>query len=363
MIEPFIAPAVGALIGGAALWRHMRQRRFLRDALAQRGFHTIKTLFRTRFVAERGPFRAVVSTQTRNKKRYLKIEIHRTDGIIPPVRLYRQRALDGLLASDDVVIGDPPFDDALRAVGQVDPLLVVLTPPIRHELLMLGLKGDLTLEAGTFSYRTRYTGVQVIDFVDRSEALARKLLQAEAPSDILAERFVHETAPGVRARILRRALMRPERLGSDAIITRALDDEDSQVRLIAALHTGHTGVLRAALGDTRVRGSHAEVIAALSAKNDGGCEPLVLAAFDGGDDACKDAAIAWLARYGSALALTRLEKLSSAWLGDRTRKDQASEALAAIRARVGTLAGGEVSLDGGGEGALSLAADPKTRDE
>ena len=186
-----------------------------------------------------------------------------------PVRLEldRERTSIGMIGGEDVVVGDPRFDERVRVRGGEAVALAALGREARSALLTAIIAGDeIRVRAGMviaeLEFNSRPDPTQLIAVTRRAVRVARHLVvSANGIPAALAERALKDPLPGVRLQALE-ALARLE--GEGALARRVarglLSDKDPEVRLRAAVAAGREGfdtlvaLVRARSGRGRSRG-------------------------------------------------------------------------------------------------------------
>jgi len=298
-------------------------------------------------------------------------------------------------------IGDPRFDEAFLVSGDERKARAALDAGSRAfaQQLLKDVAG-LRLEDGTCEVRLAgyvadaFTlGAQVSAVL----SLAEGMFRGAAPTVRLYANAFDDAVPRVRENNLRVLL---DCAGSSTradAITRAMDHEQPELRLLAARAEGslawpvmvelgqsrflapelrrlaiealpastprevRVSVALSAIGkpDTGLAAAAARLAGRSGTPGDRRVERGLISLLGRDDDSVRAAAIAALGRVGTARAVERLLPFTSGLLTSQTLKQRARAAVRAIQARLVNGEAGALTLSEveGGEGRLSLAAD------
>ena len=144
------------------------------------------------------------------------------------------------------------------------------------------------------------------------------------------------------------------------LLSGLLADRDPTVRIFAAREVGPAArpVLIAALAESTEAIGIAAGLHALGGDTGADVEAIALPHLASHSAEVQAAAAALLIRVGTAHAVEPLTPLAVGLAVDADTKKAARAALAAIRARLGRVEAGQVSMAAGEGGAVSVAADP-----
>jgi len=248
----------------------------------------------------------------------------------------------------ELLVADPVFQAAYVATGPADAL-GLLSAGVRRELLGPGCRVELDGDG----LRVEVPGfvedlIQLRALIDRCSALADALCVDAAALPSALARGVDDPVPAVRRQMLS-VLIAFDPEGSGEAARRCLDDDDVQVRVVAAARLDEPDVLLDALLDWTSPELQRDVLQALERSagmrrelSGATTERLVkLAALS--DASLHGPAMRWLARGGGVEALAPLRSLArgAPYLSSRRR-----DAWAAVDAVLGRVGGerGAVSL-------------------
>ncbi len=160
------------------------------------------------------------------------------------LRVSRRNGVDELLRAA-LITGDRALDAVACIEGDRASALALLHPGVRAALVD-AVRHGLVLRDGVV--RGEALKAVVPDLVTRAAELVRMLAQRDGPADPLVERFTIEPVGAVRVQILRALL---DAGGPDAacVAAEALDDEDAEVRLLAARWGQNAGALASLVVD------------------------------------------------------------------------------------------------------------------
>ncbi|MCC6621936.1 MAG: HEAT repeat domain-containing protein [Deltaproteobacteria bacterium] len=298
-----------------------------------------------------------------------------------------------VLDLDDVEVGDPAFDRALRVRGADADLLAVLDEGTRDAVRSaVGL--GWTFDRGTWKRKVSgYATSELDSMIERAVSLGRRFAMpaSERPAR-LRQRATSDPFPKIRRRALE--LLVPHAAGGEtrAALATAVDDPDPGVRLVAALALGDVtrvaplvqerddAVALAALAALAERfPDHPASAAALDALRDAAprrawqvrarlldalaqvrrpwAEAHAIEALGDEEDDVRLAAARALGQVGTiARAVPALVPHRDKFLGGAV-KDAARDAILAIQARAGSPDAGRLAVvDEVAAGQLSLAA-------
>lgn len=299
-----------------------------------------------------------------------------------------------LVAGQDVLTGDAPFDDAVHVVGETRRLLACLGHRTRDRLTEL--LPQARLAEGVLRWSAPATGPRppgLVEIVRSMMAVVHTLAADIDPVLRLRKHMLDDRDPGHRRRAFeqvvlaghelipseRRALLRDPDLELRYAAAHLLSDVETLGRLAAsaeapeAMRAGSIDRLggcegpdalaaldRAAphLGEaTRLARALSRVLAGVPNGIAALGEPSLIALVEHGSGAAAGRAIDRLGEVGSERAVPALASIADAFFGRRALKERARAAIGRISSRQGGLRRGGLSVAGGDEGALSVTPD------
>lgn len=268
-----------------------------------------------------------------------------------------------VLTGADYHTGDDWFDPVVLARGEAALLRALLDEDTR-EALRRGIvthKIVVADEEVALERPAHHTDEDVVrSLLDEVADLARRLADPglAGVANKLARNVQTDPVPLVRLACL--AALESDHSGpaAAAVARDALTDDDARVALLAARILGDTARLGAASDEAlRAYAPHdAEGAARLLTRMRDPARLIVL--LEVPDPAVQIAALHGLARIGTPEHVLTILPLSKGIFGDEGVKAAARLAIESIQARVGTGAGGRVTLAEEAGGEVSLAAEP-----
>ncbi len=167
--------------------------------------------------------------------------------------LERERSSLGFLSREDVIVGDPAFDERVRVRGGAEPALAALGPEARLEILdALDAGNVLRVADGAVVVELQFEGspTRLAEEITRAARIATSLLvQGEGRGtgsagrrEALVRRATEDPEPGVRLRALETLEEIGEMPGhAGEVARRLLADPHPEVRLRAAATLGEEG--------------------------------------------------------------------------------------------------------------------------